>query len=87
MCDACADLNVNAYLADNWARQYVDKEKATPGFLQSAVASDETDEVLAAVHYGNEGHAFFAGAGVRTYQDLVDRLSELSQSAMLHHIA
>jgi len=84
MCEACADLNVNTYLADNWAQQYADREKTAPGFLKSSVATVETDEVLTAVHYGNGGHAFFSGAGVDTYQDLVDRLWELSRPAVQH---
>lgn len=84
MCEVCSELNVNTYLADNWAQQYELKERTSPGFLQSTVGSSEADEVLTAVHYGNEGHAFFAGAGITTYQDLVDRLWELSQPAMQH---
>ena len=84
MCEVCSELNVNAYLADNWAQQYELKEMSSPGFLQSAVTSSESDEVLTAVHYGNVGHAFFAGAGIATYQDLVDRLWELSPPGMQH---
>ncbi|SVC38154.1 uncharacterized protein METZ01_LOCUS291008, partial [marine metagenome] len=33
MCDVCSELNVNAYLADNWAQQYESKERTSPGFL------------------------------------------------------
>ncbi|MBI4553963.1 MAG: hypothetical protein HY710_16975, partial [Candidatus Latescibacteria bacterium] len=42
------------------------------------VAPDELHGVLTAVYHGHEGHAFFGGAGVDTYQDLVTRLSELA---------
>ncbi|MEE2710703.1 MAG: hypothetical protein VYA69_14025 [Gemmatimonadota bacterium] len=84
MCDVCSELNVNAYLADNWAQQYESKERTSPGFLQNPIADGEMDDVLTAVHYGNEGHGFFAGAGVKTYQDLVDRLWELSKPSVVH---
>lgn len=79
MCDVCNSVSVNAYLADRWAKQYEAKATAIPDFLQRPVSTKEVDETLTAVYYGNEGHAFFGGAGVRTYGDLVNRLSELAQ--------
>lgn len=79
MCEVCAELNVNNFLAGKWAKQYQSKEEMSPGFLRTPVATGEMDEIFSAVYYGNEGHAFFAGAGVQTYQDLVNRLWELSR--------
>jgi hypothetical protein len=78
MCDVCAELQINTYLAVKWAKQYEEREHRLPGFLQSQVATDEVDGVLTDVYYGNPGHAFYAAAGVKRYQDLVNKLKELS---------
>jgi hypothetical protein len=84
MCDICDSLTVNTYLADRLVKRYEVKETAMPGFLASKADPDEVDEVLSLVHYGNSSHAFFSGAGVNTYRDLVNRLSELTQPPVIH---
>lgn len=80
MCDSCDSVSVNTYLAGRWAKQYEARGAQSSGFLRTRVAPDELHGVLTAVYHGNEGHAFFGGAGVDTYQDLVARLSELAVS-------
>lgn len=84
MCDICDSVSVNTYLAGRWAKQYETRGIQSPGFLHTRVASDELHGVLTAVYHGNEGHAFFGGAGIQTYQDLVARLSELAVNPVNH---
>lgn len=80
MCDICDSVSVNAYLAGRLAKQYEARGIQSPSFLCSRIEPEELHGVLTDVFHGNEGHAFFGGAGVETYQDLVTRLSELTVS-------
>ena len=84
MCDVCNSLTINTYLAKRWAERYEEKGQAAPEFLSRSIASDEVHDILTDIHYGDEGHAFFNSGGIHTYQDLVDRLSELSVEPVLH---
>ena len=84
MCEICNSLTINTHLADRLIRRYKDREQASPGFLSRPVETDEMDGALTDVHFGNESHAFFSGVGVRTYQDLVNRLAELTRVPVTH---
>ena len=85
MCDVCNSLTINTYLAKRWADQFEEKGRAVPEVLSQPIASDEVHNILTDVHYGDEGHAFFNSGGVHTYQDLIDRLSDLSAEPVMHN--
>lgn len=84
MCEICNSLTVNTFLVDRFVTRYEIKERNTPGFLASDADPQEVDEVLELVHYGNAGHAFFSGSGVKSYQDLVNRMQELAATPAGH---